>query len=373
MAPNAPHLYLGIMSGTSLDGVDAVLADFGDATPKLIANQHLGFDPALRIELLALNQPIENELERSALAANQLVRHYAQAVQAMLAQARVSAKDISAIGCHGQTVRHRPELGYTLQLNNPALLAELTGITVIADFRSRDIAAGGQGAPLVPAFHAAAFKHVAQHRVIVNIGGIANLTDLPLDGNITGFDCGPGNMLLDAWCAAHSGQPYDENGAWAASGEVIPALLEALLQEPYFKQRPPKSTGRDLFHLGWLNPFLRAEYASQDIQATLLQLTVKTIFHAIGHYCEGTQEVFVCGGGARNGALMNSLRHACAGNAIPVALTDALGVPAEQVEALAFAWLARQTLRGEAGNLPSVTGARHPCILGAIYPAGRID
>lgn len=373
MAPNAPPLYLGIMSGTSLDGVDAVLADFGNATPKLLAHHHSGFDPDLRIELLALNQPSANELERSALAANQLARHYAKAVQAVLTQTRLSAKDIGAIGCHGQTVRHRPELGYTLQLNNPALLAELTGITVTADFRSRDIAAGGQGAPLVPAFHAAAFKQSTKHRVIVNIGGIANLTDLPTDGPITGFDCGPGNMLLDAWCMAHHGQAYDENGAWAASGKVIPALLEALLQEPYFKQHPPKSTGRDLFHLGWLQPFLRAEYAPRDIQATLLQLTVKTIFHAIDHDCEGTQEVFVCGGGARNGALINSLRHACAKNAIPVALTDALGVPAEQVEALAFAWLARQTLRGEAGNLPTVTGARHSCILGAIYPASRND
>ena len=368
MAHNASPLYIGIMSGTSLDGVDAVLADFSQATPRLIANQHIGFDPALRAELLALNQPGKNELERAALAANQLVRHYAQVIQALLVQARVSTLDIAAIGCHGQTVRHRPKLGYTLQLNNPALLAELTGIPVIADFRSRDIAAGGQGAPLVPAFHAAAFKHSAKHRVIVNIGGIANLTDLPVDGNITGFDCGPGNILLDAWCAAHTGHAYDKNGAWAASGKVIPELLAVLLQEPYFKQRPPKSTGRDLFHAGWLTPFLHAAHSPQDIQATLLKLTVKTIWQAINDHCPGAQEVFVCGGGARNSALINSLRHAFAENAVPVALTDTLGVPAEQVEALAFAWLARQTFQGEAGNLPAVTGATHPCVLGAIYP-----
>jgi len=369
MAHNASPFYIGIMSGTSLDGVDAVLADFSHAiTPRLIAQQHIAFDPPLRAELLALNHAGENELARAALAANALARHYAHAVQALLAQAQPG--DIAAIGCHGQTVRHRPELGYTLQLNNPALLAELTGITVIADFRSRDIAAGGQGAPLVPAFHAVVFSHSTKHRVIVNIGGIANLTDLPVDGTIIGFDCGPGNILLDAWCVAHTGHAYDNNGAWAASGKVIPELLAALLQAPYFKQRPPKSTGRDVFHSGWLQPFLQAAYAPQDVQATLLKLTVKTIWQAIHDYCPDTQEVFVCGGGARNSALINSLRHAFAESAVPVALTDVLGIPAEQVEALAFAWLARQTQHGEAGNLPAVTGAKHPCVLGAIYPAG---
>ncbi len=359
------------MSGTSLDGVDAVLADFSTTLPQLIASQHIGFDPALRAELLALNRSGENELERAALAANHLARHYAMAVQALLAQQTINAQQVVAIGCHGQTVRHRPELGYTLQLNNPALLAELTGISVVADFRSRDIAAGGQGAPLVPAFHAAAFSHPEKHRVIVNIGGIANLTDLPVDGKITGFDCGPGNMLLDAWCAAHAGHAFDANGAWAASGKVIPALLTALLQEPYFQQRPPKSTGRDLFNSAWLQQVLRAEYAPQDVQATLMQLTVQSIAQAIKDYCAGAQEVFVCGGGARNGALMHALRHAFSENGVPVAPSDTLGAAAEQVEALAFAWLAQQTLQGKAGNLPAVTGAQHPCILGAIYPAGR--
>jgi len=358
------------MSGTSLDGVDAVLADFSMESPQPIACQHIGFDATLRAELLALNQPGENELDRAARTANQLARHYAEAVHALLAQQKISARQVAAIGCHGQTVRHHPELGYTLQLNNPALLAELTGITVVADFRSRDIAAGGQGAPLVPAFHAAAFSHTLKHRVIVNIGGIANLTDLPVDGNVIGFDCGPGNMLMDAWCAAHTGHAFDNDGAWAASGKVIPALLTDLFQEPYFQQRPPKSTGRDLFNSAWLQPFLRAEYAPKDVQATLMQLTVQSISQAIKDYCEGAQEIFVCGGGARNGALMNALRHAFADNGVPVALTDALGVPAEQVEALAFAWLAQKTMQGEAGNLPAVTGAKHPCVLGAIYSAG---
>ena len=357
------------MSGTSLDGVDAVLADFNAEPPRLIATQHIAFTPALRTELLALNQPGENELERAALAANDLAHYYANAVQALLAQQKISSDKVAAIGCHGQTVRHRPEMGYTLQLNNPALLAELSGINVVADFRSRDIAAGGQGAPLVPAFHAAAFSHREKHRVIVNIGGIANLTDLPVNGHITGFDCGPGNMLMDAWCIAHTGQAFDDNGAWAASGRSIPALLSALLQTPYFQQRPPKSTGRDLFNRVWLQPFLHADYAAQDVQATLLQLTVQSISQAINNYCIGMQEVFVCGGGARNGALMNALHHAFTKNEVPVAPTDVLGVAAEQVEALAFAWLARQTLRGKAGNLPAVTGANHPCVLGAIYPA----
>jgi anhydro-N-acetylmuramic acid kinase len=371
MKHNASQLYIGIMSGTSLDGVDAILADFSHAHPRLLASQHIGFDPALRTELLALNLPGENELERAALAANRLSQHYAQAVQAVLVHTQKNPTEISAIGCHGQTVRHRPELGYTLQLNNAALLAELTDIPVVADFRSRDIAAGGQGAPLVPAFHAAVFQHPSIHRVIVNIGGIANLTSLPSSGNIIGFDCGPGNMLLDAWCMQHTGKAYDANGAWAASGKVIPELLAAMLQEPYFKQHPPKSTGRDLFNIAWLQPHLRSTYASQDVQATLLKLTVHGIWQAVQDDCTGAQEIYICGGGARNSALLNSLRHAFAKNAVPVALTDALGVAAEHVEALAFAWLARQTMHGEAGNLPAVTGAKHACILGAIYPTHR--
>lgn len=369
MAHNVSQHYIGIMSGTSLDGVDAVLADFSQDNPSLLASHHLKFDPALRTELLALNQVGHNELERAALAANQLAQHYALVVQALLAQSTIKPSAISAIGCHGQTVRHRPELGFTLQLNNPALLAELTDIAVIADFRSRDIAAGGQGAPLVPAFHAAVFQHPQLQRVIVNIGGIANLTYLPTSGKIIGFDCGPGNMLMDAWSTTHRKQPYDDDGRWARSGRVIPALLEAMLQEPYFKQSAPKSTGRDLFNLPWLQAFSHADYAPADVQATLLELTVQTIQQAISNDCPGTQEIYVCGGGARNSALMQRLREACAENAIPVALTDTLGVSAEQVEALAFAWLARQTVLGKAGNLTAVTGAKHPCILGARYPA----
>ena len=369
MAHNTSHYYIGIMSGTSLDGADAVLADFSQSTPNLLATQHIAFNPTLRAELLALNLPGHNELERAALAANQLAQLYAQTVHALLAHSATKPLAIAAIGCHGQTVRHRPERGYTLQLNNPALLAELTDITVVADFRNRDIAAGGQGAPLVPAFHAAVFRHLSKHRVIVNIGGIANLTDLPSNGQIIGFDCGPGNMLMDAWSATHIQKPYDENGAWAASGKALPELRSALLQEPYFHQPIPKSTGRDLFNLLWLQPFLRTEYAPADVQATLLELTVQTIFEAIQTHCPGAQEVFICGGGARNTALINALQRVFTPRAVTVALTDVLNVAAEQVEALAFAWLARQTMQGKAGNLTAVTGANRPCILGAIYPA----
>ena len=371
MTHDTSPLYIGIMSGTSLDGVDAVLADFSQPHPKLLAHRHIGFDATLRADLLALNTPTDNELERAALAANQLAQHYAQAVHALLEHSAKHSSEIAASGCHGQTVRHRPELGYTCQLNNAALLAEITDITVVADFRSRDIAAGGQGAPLVPAFHAAVFQHPDRHRVIVNIGGIANLTDLPRNGQISGFDCGPGNMLLDAWCAQHRGTAYDENGAWAESGTLIPELLAAWLQEPFFEQRPPKSTGRDHFNLAWLQQFLRMEYAAQDVQASLLQLTAHTIGQAVQDHCAGAQEIFVCGGGARNGALIHSLRQVFAAHAVPVALTDALGVAVEHVEALAFAWLARQTLQGKTGNLPAVTGARHACVLGAIFPANR--
>lgn len=367
MAAASPYC-IGLMSGTSLDGVDAVVADFSQPTPKALAHVHLGFDPELREELLALNQAGDNELERAALAANRLAEHYAQAVRQLLRHAGLEPAAIAAIGAHGQTVRHRPDLGFTLQLNNPALLVERTGITVVADFRSRDVAAGGQGAPLVPAFHAAAFAHPDRHRVVVNIGGIANLTDLPPGGPVTGFDCGPGNMLMDAWCQRHTGRPYDENGAWAATGRVLPALLEALLAEPFFLQAPPKSTGRERFGLPWLERHLAPEYAPQDVQATLLRLTVQTIHDAIVRHAPGVQEVWLCGGGARNTALVNSLRHAFAAQAVPVALTDALGIAAEWVEALAFAWLAWRALQGEPGNLPTVTGAAHPCVLGAIYP-----
>ena len=262
---------------------------------------------------------------------------------------------------------HRPDAGYTIQLVNPSLLAELTGIAVVADFRSRDIAAGGQGAPLVPAFHAAALRHPTIHRVIVNIGGISNLTDLPPSGKVIGFDCGPGNLLMDAWCQRHTGQQFDHAGAWGAGGAHLPELLKILAAHIFFSAPPPKSAGREEFNLDWLTSHLSGDESAQDVQATLLRLTTYGIVHAIETHCPNAQEVYICGGGARNTALMQSLRIALAGKLL--AVHRCLGVDPDWLEAHAFAWLARQTLLGLPGNLTEVTGARHPCVLGAIYPA----
>ncbi|MDD5329585.1 MAG: anhydro-N-acetylmuramic acid kinase [Sulfuricella sp.] len=365
---DSQEYHVGLMSGTSLDGIDAVLAAFGGTPPRILQSHFQPFEAPLREELLALNQPGTNELERMALAANQLARHYAEAVLELLRQAGTSAEQVKAIGCHGQTVRHRPDLGFTSQLVNPALLAELTGIAVVADFRNRDIAAGGQGAPLVPAFHNAVFRHPERHRVVVNIGGISNLTSLPPQGKIQGFDCGPGNLLLDGWIDLNLGQTYDKDGTWAASGRVIPELLQRFLTEPFFALAPPKSTGRDLFNLAWLHRFLKAGHAAAaDVQATLLQLTVESIASSILQHCGTASEIYLCGGGVHNAALVHQLKRRLNGKM--VARTDDLGIDADWVEAFAFAWLARQALHGQPGNLPDVTGARGLRILGAIYPA----
>ncbi|OGT02661.1 MAG: anhydro-N-acetylmuramic acid kinase [Gallionellales bacterium RIFCSPLOWO2_02_60_31] len=355
------------MSGTSLDGVDAVLADLSRAQPKLLAKHYLPFDDALRNELLALHQPGHNELHRTQLAGNQLARLYAAAVNALLNTANSSGAKIKAIGCHGQTIRHRPEHGYTLQIGNAALLAELTGIAVVSDFRSRDIAAGGQGAPLVPAFHDKVMRHPDSHRVIVNIGGISNLTNLPPNASTSGFDCGPGNLLMDAWCMQHLGRPYDDSGIWAASGKALPALLERMLDEPFFALPPPKSSGRDLFDMAWLRGKLQGGELAEDVQATLLELTCRSIAQAIRQHCAGATEIYLCGGGAHNQTLHRRLAALLPGSSVQT--TDVLGVDGDYLEAIAFAWLAQQTLHGKPASLPLVTGARHPCILGAIYPA----
>ncbi|HEX6829595.1 MAG TPA: anhydro-N-acetylmuramic acid kinase, partial [Burkholderiales bacterium] len=291
-------LYIGLMSGTSLDGVDAVLADLESFPFRIVATHHDPFDPDLKARLLAVHLPDGDELHRAAELGNALALRYADAALEMVAESGVDPARIQAIGCHGQTVRHRPELGFTVQLGNAALLAEATGFTVVADFRSRDIAAGGQGAPLVPAFHAVAFRDPRIHRAVVNIGGIANITNLPPQGAVTGFDCGPGNMLLDAWCARHLGKPYDADGAWAASGRVLPELLDALLGDPWFALPPPKSTGRDLFNTTWLERRLGGAEQPADFQATLLALTTLAITRALQEHCRGVQEVYLCGGGA---------------------------------------------------------------------------
>ena len=360
-----PKLFVGLMSGTSIDGVDAVLADFGVEPCRALARTHVAFAPELRDELTALQRSGADEVHRGALAANALMDCCATAVAAVLAAARCNAGDVAAIGLHGQTIRHRPELGYTTQLANPARLAEATGITVVADFRSRDVAAGGQGAPLVPAFHASLFALPDKHRVVINIGGIANITDLPPRGPVRGFDTGPGNTLMDAWCERHTGQPYDRNGTWGGGGRVIPELLRAMRGESYFAMPPPKSTGRDRFHLRWLAKYLNASYAAQDVQRTLVALTAQTIAAAIIEHCAQADEALVCGGGAQNAVLMQELAAALAPTELST--TAEHGIAINEVEALAFAWLAREALARRPGNVPTVTGARGPRILGAIY------
>lgn len=362
-------LYVGLMSGTSLDGVDAALVELGQSAGlfRLIASAHEPFDAPLRDSLASLGVPGEDEIERAALAGIALARRYASAVRTALASAGVAAGRVRAIGCHGQTVRHRPERGYTVQLGNPALLAELTGIRVVADLRSRDLAAGGQGAPLAPAFHAAAFASPGEDRAILNLGGIANLTCLSRSGAVTGFDCGPGNCLMDLWAARHLGEPFDRDGAWAASGRVIGALLERLREEPYFAAPPPKSTGRERFNEAWLRARLDARCEPRDVQATLLELTARAAADAVRAGCPGAARLIVCGGGTRNRTLMQRL--ALLLEDIPVESSERHGIEPQLVEAVAFAWLAHQALEGTPASLPAVTGARGARVLGAIYPA----
>jgi anhydro-N-acetylmuramic acid kinase len=403
--------FIGLMSGTSLDGVDGVLLEWQDATlsgdfdqhtvsPSLLSNtrqlkvlQHVfePFDLEFRAELLDLNTPGHNELHRAALACNRLARNYAQVVHALLKVSGLQAHDIQAIGAHGQTVRHRPlefdadprigqaAVGYTLQLNNPALLAELTRIDVVAEFRTRDLAAGGQGAPLVPAFHAEIFGASSHTVAVVNIGGISNISILRgasssknSSPQIIGFDCGPGNALMDHWIHLHQGKNYDANGDWAAQGQVVPELLQSLLAEPFLFKAPPKSTGRDLFNASWLqqhlNPLrdLHNDLAAVDVQATLCEFTALTISQDLKRQAPEFRQLWVCGGGALNGHLMSRLQSHLPG--VQVASTEVHGLPPLQVEAAAFAWLAAKAMKRETGSLESVTGARGARVLGAIYP-----
>lgn len=364
------ELFIGLMSGTSTDGVDAVLADLSDEAPRILAQASLPMPDPLRNEFLALNQPGSNELARAALAGNELARLYAQASKRVLDLAGLATKDVTAIGAHGQTVRHAPESGYTLQINSPALLAELTGIAVIADFRTRDVAAGGQGAPLVPGFHAAIFR-CGHPRAVLNLGGIGNITVLHPGQAVRGFDTGPANVLLDLWCQRNTGAAYDNQGQWAASGRSIPELLEMLIRdEPWFALPPPKSTGRDLFNAQWLESRLAAfaanPLAACDVQASLQSLTVHTIANALETWAPETQDILVCGGGAQNDGLMRELATITQRRVRP---TSELGVPVQAVEALAFAWLAQAYERACPAGLPEVTGARHATVLGCKYPA----
>ena len=360
-------LFVGLMSGTSLDGADAALVDFSSGTPRTLAFAAVPFADKLREDLLVLSEPGGDLLELSAKVSMELAEVYARAVEAVVAGGGVERSQISAIGCHGQTVRHRPDLGFTIQLNDPARLAERTGIDVVADFRRRDMAAGGQGAPLVPAFHEAVFRHPSRSRAVVNIGGISNVTSLPRGGKTLGFDCGPGNVLLDGWARRHLGTHYDENGQWAARGSTDATLLERLLGEPFLESPPPKSTGRELFRLAWLEDKLPKAYRAEDVQSTLTDFTAHAIVDAIDRFCPTTEEIYLSGGGARNGTLVS--RIAGLAGQRPVAPTDALGVPVMHVESMAFAWLAMKCVRREPVDLTASTGALAPRVLGAVYAA----
>lgn len=371
-------LCVGLMSGTSLDGVDGVLAEFDPQTlqpRRLHAHVHLRMPAELRDELLALNMSGADELHRAALAGNALTQCYAQVVERLRAAAGVGPEPVLAIGAHGQTVRHRPGafdgIGYSIQLINGALLAERTGIDTVCDFRSTDVAAGGQGAPLVPAFHAACFSRPDRDGAVLNIGGIANLTLLPAASAVGGLDTGPGNMLMDLWSQRHWRRPYDAEGAIAASGRILERLLEQLLDDDYFALPPPKSTGRDHFHAAWLDARLREAQCEDanpaDIMATLAELTARTASDALRRQLPSAQWLRVCGGGAFNVHLMKRL-HALLPE-IDLQSTAAEGFPPDQVEASAFAWLAARRIAQRTGSLSEVTGARAPRILGAVYAA----
>ena len=370
----ADGVYFGLMSGTSMDGVDGVAVQFTTGKPPVVLGEaHVSFSQGLRDALFSLQAPGDNEIEREALAGNALATRYAVCCHELQSVSGYSASKVRAIGVHGQTVRHRPEKGYTRQINNPALLAEMTNIDVIADFRSRDVAAGGQGAPLVPAFHATIFGAKNETRVVCNLGGISNITILAANGAVRGFDCGPANALLDEWAHRHLQKPYDDGGKFAASGEVNRPLLNALLDEPFFEEAPPKSTGRDLFNPAWLDAKLAAfpNLSPADVQATLTALTATTVAREIERHAADARAVYVCGGGARNPVLLKMLQQALertGASGVPVMTTDALGVPPQQVEAFAFAWLAMRCVAREPGNLAAVTGAAGERVLGAIYP-----
>ncbi|TQV61789.1 MAG: anhydro-N-acetylmuramic acid kinase [Sulfurovum sp.] len=373
------ELYIGLLSGTSMDGMDACLVDFRPSVPRILGSLHKPYPHALLAELRALLRPAAEEgVHRMARLDAWLGELFGATALELLQNARPLPAPVIAIGSHGQTLRHCPQgdWPYTLQIGDPHRIAERTGLTVVADFRRRDLAAGGQGAPLVPPAHAAFFGHDRETRIIANIGGISNITILPRPGPdgaqpaVWGFDTGPGNTLMDAWILRHRDLAFDEGGAWARQGRAHEALLDKMLATPYFHRPPPKSTGPEMFNLDWLEaiaPVAMASLTPEDVQATLLELTARTLLQAARTAAPDADRLLVCGGGAFNEALMGRLRELA--GPMPVESTAAHGVDPAWVEALAFAWLARQAMNGRAGNLPAVTGARGARILGAIYPA----
>ncbi|MCD6040122.1 MAG: anhydro-N-acetylmuramic acid kinase [Gammaproteobacteria bacterium] len=361
------ELYIGLMSGTSVDGINAAVVNFGENPPKLVHHYYYKFSSDLRQTILRLCQPAPNEIKRMGDLDILLGKLFADTIHTLLEQSQISAKQIRAIGSHGQTIRHHPNHQFTLQIGDPNIIAAETGITTITDFRRRDIAHGGQGAPLAPAFHEAVFAKAEHHRAIVNIGGIANITLLPAARQtILGFDTGPGNTLLDAWIEKHLQQPYDQEGAWARQGSIHKPLLEKLLADRFFHLPAPKSTGREYFNLGWLENYLPPSVSPVNVQATLVALTAESIMANIKNYFK-QGEIFICGGGVHNKLLMEYLKI----NATPLSVhsTQELGIDPDWVEAMAFAWLAKQTLAGQPGNITTVTGAKQSAILGGIYQA----
>jgi anhydro-N-acetylmuramic acid kinase len=361
-------IYLGLISGTSLDAIDAALVDFDVAPLRIIATSATPFAPHLKRRISALiDQADRVALDEVGQIDVELGKAFAQAALALMQTAGISADRVTAIGSHGQTLRHRPDLAvpFTWQIGDPNTLAEMTGVSVVADFRRRDVAAGGQGAPLLPVFHDQVFRSDGEDRVIGNLGGIANITILTQGSSVTGFDTGPANRLLDAWIALHLGKDFDAAGAWAASGQVDETLLRELLDEPYLRLAPPKSTGRELFNLPWLeNKLGLFSRPPRDVQATLQQFTACTLAAAVRQYAPGAA-LYVCGGGAHNLGLLNAIAALIAPNR--VASTAALGLDPDYVEAVAFAWFAMRTLEGLTSSAGSVTGATGSRILGGVY------
>ncbi len=369
-----PAYYLGLMSGTSVDGIDTVLVDFSAGNPELVNAATYDWDSGLHQTIAdVLDNPGQTTLADLGVLDARLGEVFASAALMLIDDSGIDISDVVAIGSHGQTLFHAPDddTPFSLQAGDPNRIAELTGITTVADFRRRDIAAGGQGAPLVPAFHQCLFQQAGTSRAILNIGGIANITLLPADPEkeVTGYETGPGNTLLDAWTSASIHKSFDRDGDWARSGNIQPELLQALLGHAYFKQTPPKSTGRELFNLSWLEQQAKAYLQvlpPEDVQATLVELTARSVNDSLRSGTLPVDELYVCGGGAHNKFLMERLSKLLQDTVL--ATTETVGLAPDWVEATAFAWLAKQTMDGYAGNLPTVTGASHPVILGGIYP-----